>query len=78
MAKTRKTATTKDMNLIDHLWPEGWSPDWIDKFSNPIRDLEKAGALIVAEIDRLERLNDKVESDHYENMYRDSLDDMSK
>jgi hypothetical protein len=31
-------------------WPDGWKPD-----ADPIRDLEKAGALIAAEIDRLIR-----------------------
>jgi len=32
-------------------WP--WSEDWWKPSSDPIRNLEKAGALIAAEIDRL-------------------------
>lgn len=35
-------------------WPRRWSPDWY-KPTNAIRDLVKAGALIAAEIDRLQR-----------------------
>lgn len=34
-------------------WP--WHPDWWKPSDNPIRDLTKAGALIAAEIDRLQR-----------------------
>jgi hypothetical protein len=37
---------------IRRLFP--WSPDWL-KPRNPIRDLTRAGALIAAEIDRLQR-----------------------
>lgn len=33
------------------LWP--WSEDWWKPSDDPIRNLEKAGALIAAEIDRL-------------------------
>jgi len=35
-------------------WP--WSRDWWKPSSDPIRNLVKAGALIAAEIDRLQRL----------------------
>tara|TARA_R110002049_G_scaffold281333_1_gene460826 strand:- start:2148 stop:2462 length:315 start_codon:yes stop_codon:yes gene_type:complete len=41
---------------FEHLydfWP--WSPEWL-KLGEPIRNLEKAGALIAAEIDRRLRL----------------------
>lgn len=36
-------------------WP--WHPDWWKPSDDPIRNLEKAGALIAAEIDRLQRLD---------------------
>lgn len=41
-------------------WP--WNTDWYKPSDDPIRNLEKAGALIAAEIDRLLRLKKK-ESD---------------
>ena len=34
-------------------WP--WDSDWWKPSDDPIRNLEKAGALLAAEIDRLER-----------------------
>lgn len=34
-------------------WP--WEPEWWKPSDDPIRNLEKAGALIAAEIDRLQR-----------------------
>jgi hypothetical protein len=34
-------------------WP--WEPEWWKPSDNPIRNLVKAGALIAAEIDRLDR-----------------------
>lgn len=37
---------------IAELWP--WSPDWF-KPGSTIRELEKSGALVVAELERLER-----------------------
>ena len=36
-------------------WPSTWDPKWF-KSTTRIRDLVKAGALIAAEIDRLQRL----------------------
>jgi hypothetical protein len=47
--------------LVNRLWPFYWvqfkpSPE------NRIRELEKAGALIAAEIDRLQRLENKKEN----------------
>lgn len=39
--------------LPDPLWP--WLPEWWKPSDDRIRNLEKAGALIAAEIDRLER-----------------------
>jgi len=41
-------------------WPIGWNVFWF-KPTTAIRNLEKAGALIAAEIDRLLRLEDKNE-----------------
>lgn len=38
-------------------WP--WSPEWWKPSDDPIRNLEKAGALIAAEIDRLQRLQER-------------------
>jgi hypothetical protein len=35
------------------LWP--WDPSWWKPSPDPIRNLVKAGALIAAEIDRLQR-----------------------
>lgn len=41
------------------LYPESWSLDWWKPSpENRIRELEKAGALIAAEIDRLMRLEE--------------------
>lgn len=34
-------------------WP--WSPDWWKPSADPVRNLAKAGGLIAAEIDRLQR-----------------------
>jgi 3' exoribonuclease, RNase T-like len=46
-------------NLSDRRKPLGWPTNWEEKWwkpsSDPIRNLEKAGALIAAEIDRLKR-----------------------
>lgn len=38
-------------STADWPWPDGYKPDWGD----PIPNLVKAGALIAAEIDRLQR-----------------------
>ena len=37
----------------DHFWP--WDESWWKPSDDPIRNLAKAGALIAAEIDRLQR-----------------------
>jgi hypothetical protein len=39
---------------VPYLWP--WDNSWWKPSKDPIRNLEKAGALIAAEIDRLNRL----------------------
>ena len=47
-------------DLYKDIWPGTWSDAWDKKGkSTRIRDLEKAGALIAAEIDRLLRLEKK-------------------
>lgn len=46
----------RPMSLIDAFWPHDWAPI---KRGDRIRDLEKAGALIAAEIDRLLRIKAK-------------------
>lgn len=38
--------------IVPRQWPHSWSPKWWNP-SDRIRDLQKAGALIAAEIDRL-------------------------
>lgn len=43
----------EDEPAIPPSWP--WHMDWWKPSTHPIRNLEKAGALIAAEIDRLER-----------------------
>lgn len=47
-------------------WPVGWSQEWWKPSNDPIRNLTKAGALIAAEIDRL---------DHARTLARSSYDD---
>jgi hypothetical protein len=43
--------------MIDHGdWPGDWDASWWKPSDDPIRNLVKAGALIAAEIDRLQRL----------------------
>lgn len=38
---------------VPTLWP--WAPEWWKPSDDPVRNLEKAGALIAAEIDRINR-----------------------
>ena len=42
-----------DMMIAEDEWP--WEEDWWKPSEDPIRNLAKAGALIAAEIDRLQR-----------------------
>lgn len=44
-------------NFIPEMWP--WDKKWWKPSKDKIRNLAKAGALIAAEIDRLERLQQK-------------------
>ena len=39
-------------------WPYQWDERWCRRFDDPIRMLVKAGALLAAEIDRLQRIED--------------------
>lgn len=39
-----------------HIWRWPWSSEWWKPSNDPIRNLVKAGALIAAEIDRLQRI----------------------
>jgi hypothetical protein len=45
--------------LAELLWPPEWGKEWWKPSKDPIRNLAKAGALIAAEIDRLQRLQQK-------------------
>lgn len=48
----------KDDKFIPSFWPESWDEAWWKPTPNDrIHELAKAGALIAAEIDRLQRLN---------------------
>lgn len=40
---------------VDDLYPGEWSEAWMKRSDDTIRNLVKAGALIAAEIDRLQR-----------------------
>ena len=44
-------------NYIPDMWP--WDVKWWKPSNNKIRNLAKAGALIAAEIDRLQRIGEK-------------------
>jgi len=47
------------LETLPESWPADWSPDWWKPATTPKdarRDLIKAGALILAEIERLDRL----------------------
>ena len=46
-------------NYIPDMWP--WDPKWWKPINDRVRNLAKAGALIAAEIDRLQRLKEKGE-----------------
>lgn len=41
---------------LPNVWPSSWHIRWWKPSSDPIRNLVKAGALIAAELDRLQRL----------------------
>lgn len=43
--------------IFARYWP--WGPEWFKPSDDPIRNLVKAGALIVAEIERLQRAKER-------------------
>jgi hypothetical protein len=48
-------------SILHNVWPKSWSLHWWKPSpENRIRELTKAGALILAEIERLQRLEDNV------------------
>ena len=47
----------EDLSGVPAEWP--WDDDWWKPSTDPVRNLTKAGALITAEIDRLQRLKAK-------------------
>ena len=50
------------VDLIWAVWPEKWDEDWWKPSPRKrVRELVKAGALIAAEIDRLQRKNGKAQ-----------------
>lgn len=56
-ARRQILGATKEFGLLkpwQSLWP--WHDEWWKPSADPIRNLVKAGALIAAEIDRLQRL----------------------
>jgi hypothetical protein len=50
-----ETTPLEDEEIINSLWPAWWDIKWWKPSPDPIRNLVKAGALIAAEIDRLQR-----------------------
>ena len=52
-------ANSQDLKLLPNDWPKEWDKGRWKPSDDPIRNLTKAGALIAAEIDRLQRIKDK-------------------
>lgn len=40
---------------LPDIWPASWDAKWWKPSADPVRNLQKAGALIAAEIDRIQR-----------------------
>lgn len=51
----------KDFKYVPNDWPPDWDDDWWKPSDDPIRNLAKSGALLAAEIDRLQRARRKAE-----------------
>ncbi|HYG67166.1 MAG TPA: hypothetical protein VD838_05880 [Anaeromyxobacteraceae bacterium] len=47
--------TTRLQGMVAELWPSAWGLDWWKPSDDPLRNLQKAGAMVAAEIDRIER-----------------------
>lgn len=54
-----RDGSRKLADVIALCWPRNWSGDWF-KPKDPISDLVKSGALIAAEIDRLQRIKERL------------------
>lgn len=53
--ESERSGTLINDKLYPDLWPENWSDEWWKPSpENRIKELQKAGALIAAEIDRLQ------------------------
>ena len=55
LCETSFGANSEDFRIVPNDWPENWDHVWFKPSNDPIRNLVKAGALIAAEIDRLQR-----------------------
>lgn len=56
---TNAAGTQLTRRIVAQLtWPNSWMNDWKPTPDNRIRELAKAGALIAAEIDRIQRASD--------------------
>jgi hypothetical protein len=54
LCRVRYTTPSEDL-AVPNDWPLKWSQEWWKPSDDPVRNLVKAGALIAAEIDRLQR-----------------------
>lgn len=57
LAVDEEIRSVNGSDFIQEWWP--WDSEWWKPSADPIRNLEKAGALIAAEIDRLTAEEDK-------------------
>lgn len=55
LCEVQMAAKAEDFRSVPNDWPVEWSHEWFKPSDDPIRNLVKAGALIAAEIDRLQR-----------------------
>lgn len=51
-------------HYVPALWPESWGGSWWKTDGRRRRDLVKAAALLIAEIERLDRASETVEAEH--------------
>jgi hypothetical protein len=58
LCNVRLGANANDLRMVPNDWPIYWDRSWWKPSDDPIRNLVKAGALIAAEIDRLQRAKD--------------------
>lgn len=62
VAGPQREGTLANKLFLDPVYGWGWSLDWWKPSDDPIRNLVKAGALIAAEIDRLQRAVQMIDS----------------